>query len=146
MENDAEYASLDPVALCAFLQEQYGHLVTCKMWPALSTSLPKSNLASVASGESSTVRVCYKYGATDHLHDKCPQLGRGGCGRGHGHNSTKGTGNGTTETALAPSTGGGGGGGGSNHGTSDATHTAFPPWHYIKPADPSVAITIGTVT
>jgi hypothetical protein len=51
MVSDPLYSPLGPIALCGFLQERYGRLITekNKAWPALSSSLPKSNLAPVPS-------------------------------------------------------------------------------------------------
>lgn len=41
MAGDPKYATLGPIALCGFLQEKYGSLVTEKAWPALSASVPE---------------------------------------------------------------------------------------------------------
>jgi hypothetical protein len=43
LKTDALYATLGPIALCAYLQEEYGSLYADKEWPALSPSRPESN-------------------------------------------------------------------------------------------------------
>jgi hypothetical protein len=131
MVSDPLYSTLGPIALCGFLQERYGSLITEKAWPALSSSFPKSNLAPVPSA----TRACFKCGATDHLRDTCPVLGRDGGGRG-GRRGKKSDGTSPpvqpgNSTIPAPTSGG---------------STPFPAWRYIEPADTTSAIVMDGVT
>ena len=47
MLNDPSYRELGPVALCGYLQDEYGLLVTDKDWPALTAAPPQSNLSPI---------------------------------------------------------------------------------------------------
>mmetsp|Transcript_15021 Transcript_15021/g.28265 ORF Transcript_15021/g.28265 Transcript_15021/m.28265 type:complete len:2300 (+) Transcript_15021:159-7058(+) len=152
MTSDPLYSTLGPVALCGFLQEKYGRLVTAKAWPALSATLPASNLSPVISD----VRRCYHCQSTDHLRDTCPQLGRDGSGGG-GRKGRKGRsgGGGTTasaDTTPSPETnsrndgGLNSGDGSSGAGTNNNTRSPFPAWRYIEPVDKASSIVIGDVT
>jgi hypothetical protein len=88
MAGDPKYATLGPIALCGFLQEKYGSLVTEKAWPALSASVPEGNNASIDTSNGSE-RRCFHCLATDHLRDTCPKLGRN-ANRRNGGRSGKG--------------------------------------------------------
>jgi len=135
MVSDPLYSTLGPIALCGFLQERYGSLITEKAWPALSSSLPKSNLAPVPS-PTPVSRACFRCGSTDHLRDKCPVLGRDGSSRSGQRGKS---GDGTTllppappVPAPVPSNPGGG--------------TPFLAWRYIEPADTTSAMVMDGVT
>jgi hypothetical protein len=142
MTGDSLYSTLGPVALCGFLQEKYGSLVTEKAWPALVATLPMSNLA--LSADNSTLKVsegrkCYQCGSPDHLRDTCPKLGR---------HTTPGKGK---KGLKQP---GGGGAADDESGTvvkpptppAPSHRTPFPAWRYIEPVDKKSAIVIGDVT
>ena len=47
MLTDPNYRELGPVALCGYLQDEYGLLVTDKDWPALTAVPPQGNLSPV---------------------------------------------------------------------------------------------------
>lgn len=74
MMNDPKYGTLGPIALCGFLQEKYGSLVTEKAWPATTAAFPSSNLAPIITAPRTDGRKCYECGGHDHLRDTCPKL------------------------------------------------------------------------
>jgi hypothetical protein len=132
MVNDPRYATLGPIALCGFLQEKYGSLVTEKAWPALSSSLPASNLASVQVGADKDGRRCFHCQSPDHLRDTCPKLGRdvtSGSNTG-GRNRRRGKGGDTTP--LPP--------------TPPPTRSPFPAWRYIEPVDKTGVVLVGDIS
>jgi hypothetical protein len=121
MTNDTRYSSLGPVALCGYLQEKYGSLVTEKAWPALAATIPMSNhTPAPVPGDTRKCHYCHTVG---HLRNNCPKLER------------------RRRKALEQ-------GGKSSDGddTSPSTPSPFPAWRYIKPADIMSAIVDGEIT
>jgi Zinc knuckle. len=75
MTSDLKYGSLGPVALCGFLQEKYGNLITEKAWPALSATLPVSNHTPIPDAMPKVkTRHCYYCKSPDHVKNECPKL------------------------------------------------------------------------
>lgn len=132
MMDDPRYSTLGPIALCGFLQEKYGSLVTEKAWPALSSSYPSSNLAPIVNTE---VRKCFFCNSTEHLRDTCPKLGRDNNRRGkrtNGKHSPPPTPQPTpTPTSSSETT------------TTPAIRGAFPAWRYIEPVDKTSVVVVG---
>jgi hypothetical protein len=132
MMNDPKYATLGPIALCGFLQEKYGSLVTEKSWPALSSSLPASNLAPVViQTPQKDGRHCFHCQSPDHLRNRCPKLGRDGTGGGKQRR-------GGEKVQGEPS--------GGNPPTPPPGRSPFPAWRYIEPVDKNSAVVVGELT
>lgn len=128
MMSDNLYSTLGPIALCGFLQESYGSLVTEKAWPALTEILPVSNYTPIASPEPKP-RICYYCKATDHTKQDCPKLAA------KRNRQKEGNKEGNKEPPT-PST----------NPSSSSSNAPFASWRYIEPANPTVAITMDGVT
>lgn len=80
MAGDPAYSQLGPIALCGFLQEKYGSLITEKSWPALTSTLPVSNHVSVVNGgitpdpSNGHKLRCNYCKASGHDKNECPKL------------------------------------------------------------------------
>jgi hypothetical protein len=140
MVSDVLYSTLGPVALCGFLQEKYGSLITEKAWPAIATTHPSSNLTTISEVK---VKRCYHCQSPDHLKNACPKLKNLGdtthTGRGRGNRTSGvggGTGNSNSDDTPTPGP------------TSDTAmnRKPMPAWRYIEPVDKTSAIVIGDLT
>lgn len=84
LKKDPLYGTYGPIGICDLIQTEYGELFSEKDWPALSSSLPESNLAideraledkQLLSGG----RKCFKCGSPHHLANSpdCLQFNKG---------------------------------------------------------------------
>jgi hypothetical protein len=132
MMSDPKYSSLGPVALCGFLQEKYGSLITEKAWPALSATLPVSNHMPIPDPTHKVkTRHCYYYcKSPDHIKKDCPKLASK-CKKEAEEESNDGS------PTVAPTP---------SPSPSPAAASSMAAWRYIRPTDPSQAVEIDGVT
>jgi hypothetical protein len=137
MVSDSTYSELGPVALCGFLQEKYGSLITEKAWPALSATLPSGNLTPVLDG---AARRCFHCQSPDHLRNACPHLKHLRDSNPRGPNARKVT---PPKEVVPPA--------------KDVVPPApesslltnrkpMPAWRYIEPVDKDSSIVMGDLT
>ena len=137
LELDPRYNSLGPIPLCGFIREKYNHLVTDKMWIAL-TSSPSANNAGTETRNSGG-RVCFACQSAFHMKGDraCPNYNQvyvdprtsrpggdgnqtqtgGENGRGRAGNGNGGNGNGNSNGGNGNSNGNGGNGNNNSNGS-----------------------------
>lgn len=127
MMSDPKYGSLGPVALCGFLQEKYGSLITEKAWPALAATLPVSNHTPIPDATpKAKTRHCYYCKSPDHVKNECLKLAAK-----RKKEAEEASNEGSPPVAPSP---------------SPSPAASMAAWRYIRPADPSQAVEIDGVT
>ena len=78
LKKDPLYSTYGPVAICGFLQKEYGRLFKDKDWPTLTSSFESNNVTTVISSRKAQDKKkrCHECGSEDHLQNTCPLLGR----------------------------------------------------------------------
>ena len=73
LNKDSLYSKYGHVAICGWLQDEYGRLYKTKDWPVLTSSL-ESNVTTVTTCSEKKKR-CHEFGSKEYLRDKYPLLG-----------------------------------------------------------------------
>ena len=74
LESVSDYSKYGPLGLCTTIREQYGDLITIKVWSILTEFIPKSNLGDVGEHKNRNSMKCSACGSEYHLKFKLPKV------------------------------------------------------------------------
>jgi hypothetical protein len=74
MTQHTAYTTLGPIGIIAWVQREHAKFVHYHEWPALTTTLPQGNSATVVDRNYRTIMTCYHCGEDVHIKPKCPRL------------------------------------------------------------------------
>jgi hypothetical protein len=74
MTHHTAYTTLGPIGIITWVQREHAMFVRDSEWPALTTTLPQGNNATVVDHNYRTIMTCYHCGEDGHIKPKCPRL------------------------------------------------------------------------
>jgi hypothetical protein len=74
MTQHIAYTTLGPIGIIAWMQREHAKFVRYHEWPALTTTLPQGNNATVVDRNYRTIMTCYHCGEDGHIKPKCPRI------------------------------------------------------------------------
>jgi hypothetical protein len=74
MTQHTAYTTLGPIGIIAWVQREHAKFVHDHEWPALTSTLPQGNNATVVDHNYRTIMTCYHCGEDGHIKPKFPRL------------------------------------------------------------------------